>query len=59
MPVNPVPIVKALGLTAVMVPDAPKATATPLYVTELLVKLELPIFDKVFVDPLMLLLVSV
>ena len=35
MPVNPVPMVNAFGLAAVMVPEPPKETATPLYDTVL------------------------
>jgi len=50
--VRPVPIVKALGLTAVIVPDPPSATETPLYVTDELVRLAFPMFDSVFVVPL-------
>jgi len=52
-------MVSALGLAAVMVPDAPSATATPLYVTELLVSDALAMLDSVLVEPLMVLLVSV
>lgn len=52
-------MVSALGLAAVMVPDAPSATATPLYVTELLVSDALAMLDSVLDAPLMVLLVSV
>ena len=59
MPDKPVPIVRALGLAAVMVPEAPSATATPLNVTELLVSALFGIAERVFADPLIDLLVSV
>jgi hypothetical protein len=36
VPVRPVPMVRAAVVLAVIVPDAPRATLTPLYVTELL-----------------------
>lgn len=49
---RPVPTVRALVVLAVIVPDEPSATATPLYVTEEFVRLALPMFDNVFVDPL-------
>ena len=52
-------MVKAFGFTAVMVADPPKDTVEPLNVTELLVRLELPMFVSVLLDPLMLLLVRV
>ena len=42
-----------------MVPEAPSATATPLYVTELLVNDEFAMLDSVLDAPLMVLLVSV
>ena len=38
VPDKPVPIVKALVVLEVIVPEAPKATVTPLKVTELLAK---------------------
>jgi hypothetical protein len=36
VPVSPVPMVSAAVVLAVIVPEAPRATLTPLYVTELL-----------------------
>jgi hypothetical protein len=48
MPDKPVPIVNAFGLTAVIVPDAPNATVTPLYVTELFVNALLGMLVNVF-----------
>lgn len=52
-------MVKALVVFAVIVADPPKATVEPLNVTELLVKLELPMLLRVLVDPLILLFVNV
>ena len=52
MPFNPVPIVSAFVAVAVTVTEPPKLTELPLIVIELFVKLLLPMFDKVFVDPL-------
>jgi hypothetical protein len=46
-----VPIVRALVEVAVTVTDPPRLTEEPLIVIELLVRLELPMFDKVFVEP--------
>ena len=59
MPVSPVPIVNAFGLTAVMVAEPPRAIVLLLIVTELFVK---ELFGKlvtVFVDPLIDLFVNV
>ena len=53
-PNNPVPIVSALVAVAVTVTEPPKLTLLPLIVIELFVRLELPMFDRVFVEPLML-----
>lgn len=52
-------MVKAFGLTAVMVADPPKATVDPLYVTELFVRAEFGILVNVLDDPDIDLLVSV
>ena len=59
VPVSPVPIVKALVVLAVIVAEPPKAAVWPLKVTELLVRLELPMLLRVLVDPLIDLLVNV
>ena len=59
MPVNPVPIVNALGLAAVIVVDPPRLTELPLIVIELFVRELLPILVNVLVDPLIDLLVKV
>lgn len=56
---RPVPTVNALVVVAVIVPEAPSATATPLYVTDELVRLELPISDSVLLFPLIVLLVRI
>ena len=52
-------MVRAFGFVAVMAVDPPKLTLEPLMVTELLVRLELPMLVSVFVAPLIVLLVSV
>jgi len=44
-------MVSALGLAAVIVPEPPRATLTPLNVTLELVRLELPMLLSVFVEP--------
>ena len=59
MPDSPVPIVKVLGLTAVIVAEPPKATVEPLNVTDEFVRLELPMLLSVLFAPLIVLLVSV
>ena len=51
--------VRAFVVNEVIVPDAPNATVTPLKVTLEFVRLELPMFVKVFDRPLIVLLVSV
>ena len=56
---NPVPTVKAAVVLAVIVPEAPRATVTPLYVTEELTSDELPMFVRLLSGPLIVLLVSV
>lgn len=56
---RPVLMVSAFVVLAVMVPDAPSATATPLKVTLLFVSAELPMLLRVFDAPLIVLLVSV
>jgi hypothetical protein len=48
---RPVPAVSAAVVLAVIVPDPPSATLTPLYVTELLVREALPMSVKVFNAP--------
>ena len=58
VPLNPVPIVNALVVLAVMVAEPPKDTVEPLNVTELLVRLVLPMLVRVFVAPLIDLLVN-
>jgi hypothetical protein len=59
VPVKPVPMVKALVVLAVIVPVDPKDTVWPLKVTDELVRLLLPMLDKVFAAPLIDLLVRV
>ena len=59
VPDSPVPMVKALEAVAVTVTDPPRLTDDPLIVTELFVRLELPIFESVFEAPLIVLLVRV
>ena len=51
VPESPVPIVKAAVVLAVIVPEAPRATLTPLYVTELLSSDAFGIALSVFVAP--------
>ena len=53
------PIVNAFGFAAVIVPELPRLTVVPLYVTELLVSEPLPILLNVLLLPLIVLLVSV
>jgi hypothetical protein len=52
-------MVKALEAVAVTVIEPPKLTDDPLIVIALLVRLALPMFDRVLLDPEMVLLVSV
>ena len=52
VPLNPVPIVRALEDVAVTVTVPPKETVDPLIVIELFVSDALPIFERVFVEPL-------
>ena len=59
MPDKPVPMVKALGFTAVIVAEPPRDMAVPLTVTALLVRLLLPMLLSVLLAPLIVLLVSV
>ena len=59
VPDSPVPMVKALEAVAATVTDPPRLTDDPLIVTELFVRLELPMFERVLLAPLMVLLVSV
>lgn len=59
VPDKPVPMVNALVVLAVIVPEEPKDTVCPLKVTDELLRLPLPMFVRVFVDPLMDLLMSV
>ena len=56
---KPVPTVSALVVTAVIVPDAPRATVVPLNVTELLLSAAFGMFDSVFNDASMVLFVIV
>ena len=59
VPVRPVPIVNALVAIAVTVTEAPRLTEEPLIVIALLVSDELPMFDNVLLEPLIVLFVSV
>ena len=59
VPLKPVPMVSALVVLAVIVPEPPKATAVPLKVTWELVSAELGMFDSVFEAASIVLLVSV
>ncbi len=59
VPDKPVPMVKAAVAVAVMVPEAPSATLTPLKVTELLVKAAFGMLLNVFELPLIDLPVNV
>ena len=59
VPDSPVPMVRGLEAVAVTVTDPPRLTDDPLIVTELFVRLELPMFERVLLAPLMVLLVSV
>ena len=56
---NPVLTVSAAVVVAVIVPDPPRATVIPLYVTDELVRLAFAIFERVLLDPEIVLLVSV
>jgi hypothetical protein len=58
VPLRPVPIVSVL-IEKGIVSEPPRETELPLIVMDELVSEALPMFDKVFVDPLMLLFVSV
>ena len=59
VPVNPVPMVKALVAVAVTVTEPPRLTEEPLIVIALLVRLALAMLVSVLVEPLIDLLVSV
>ena len=59
VPCNPVPIVSAEVVEAVIVPDAPSATVTPLNETELLSSATFGMDDRVFAAPEIDLLASV
>jgi hypothetical protein len=59
VPLNPVPMVKAFVVLAVIVPEEPKDTVWLLKVTDELVRLLFPMLDKVFAAPLIDLLVRV
>ena len=58
VPLRPVPIVSVL-IEKGIVSDPPRDTGLPLIVMDELVSEAFPMFDRVFVDPLMLLFVSV
>ena len=59
MPLNPVPMVKALVAVAVTVAEPPRLTDDPLMVIELFVRAEFGRFVMVLLAPLIVLLVSV
>ena len=59
VPSKPVPIVNGLVVAAVIVVESPREMVVPLMVMELLVRLALSMLVNVFVDPLIVLFVSV